>query len=170
MTPRANLDIENAELIMAFRNFSGREGKNNKEGDRNFAVYIPDDVAEQLKEDGWNIKMSNRNSDEYESRPYLNVAVRYKFRPPEIYVGTNPDALHRIGENEVGELDWADIVHVDLSIRPRFYDVNGRTGIKAYLSEMYVIISKSKFAAKYGVVHDVAQSSNTDDEDDEIPF
>ncbi len=42
--------VEDARLI--FRNFAGKEGQYNREGDRNFAVILPDDVAEQMEKDG----------------------------------------------------------------------------------------------------------------------
>lgn len=149
-----NIEIENAELIMPFRNFSGKPSKFNKEGDRNFAVYIPDELAETLIEDGWNIKRTN------DDRAYLNVSVKYAFRPPEVKVGINPRKMKSLSEETIGELDWADIAKVDLSIRPRTYDVNGKQGIKAYLSEMYVIINKSSFAERY----------SANDVDDDMPF
>ena len=46
-----NLVIENARLL--FRNFSGRESKYNRAGQRNFCVYIddPQDV-QKLADDG----------------------------------------------------------------------------------------------------------------------
>ena len=48
------LMIENAKII--FRNFAGKEGMYNAEGDRNFCVLLEDDLAEQLVKDGWNVK------------------------------------------------------------------------------------------------------------------
>ena len=150
-----NIDIENAELIMPFRNFSGKPTKFNPQGGkREFAVYIPEDVAEQLEEDGWTIKMSRPRNEDENPRPYIRVAVNFSFRPPEIMVGTRKDQMVKMTEDTVGELDWADITSCDLSIRPRPYDVNGKQGIKAYLAEMYVIISRSAFADKYACTED----------------
>jgi hypothetical protein len=52
--------LEDVKLI--FRNFAGREGMYNREGDRNFAVELPKDVAEELAANGWNVKLRQRGT------------------------------------------------------------------------------------------------------------
>jgi len=47
--------VEDARII--FRNFSGKEGQYNREGDRNFAVVIPSDIADQIVLAGWNVRI-----------------------------------------------------------------------------------------------------------------
>ena len=54
--PRGILQIDDARII--YRNFSGVGSKFNREGDRNFAIYIDDeDIANELRDRGWNVKI-----------------------------------------------------------------------------------------------------------------
>ena len=147
-----NLTIENARII--FRNFEGRQTQYNREGDRNFCVIIDDpDLSNKLAEDGWNIRISKprENDAEFEDyipRHYLPVAVKFNPIPPKIYKVVKTNKVELTEEN-VGDLDFAEITNIDLVIRPYNWEVNGKTGIKAYCKTMYVSVMEDEFADKY---------------------
>jgi hypothetical protein len=146
MSNIGNLAIEDARLI--FRNFEGKEGKYNRAGDRSFCLVIPDEeTANKLAEDGWNVKgLANNDSDE--ALYYISVAVNYQNIPPEIYIITRR-GKELMTEDMVASLDYADILTADVIVRPYNWEVNGKTGVKAYLKTMYVTIQEDEFAAKY---------------------
>jgi hypothetical protein len=162
--------IEEARLI--FRNFSGAEGKYNREGDRNFNVLIPTDVAEAMEKDGWNIKWLEPREEGDERQARLEVAVSYKGRPPRIVMITHKGKV-TLTESMLSILDWVEIKNADLIIRPYQWDVNGRQGIKAYLQSLFVTIREDALEIKYSDVGDApdsAKGSLTEAYADEAPF
>jgi len=159
---KRNISIENA--IIGFRNFSGKEGQYNPEGRRIFSVFLEEDIAEQLKEDGWNVKLLKPKNPEDPPKYHLPVGVNFNKFPPRIVL-IRANTKSDIDEDTVHILDWAEIEHVDLIIRPYNWDVNGRTGVRAYLKAMYITIVEDEFEAKYRNVPDSAYNTVGNDDD-----
>lgn len=156
-----NVIMEDVRII--FRNFAGREGMYNREGDRNFAVLLDEDVAEAMARDNWNVKMLKAREEGEQEQAYLQVSVNFKGRPPRIVMITSRGRNH-LGEDEVELLDWADIKMVDLIVRPYEWAVNGKTGVKAYLQSIFVTIEEDALELKYAGIDDVqTRGGRTDD-------
>lgn len=143
------INIENARLI--FRNFSGRESKFNRPGDKNFCVVIEDEeLVDQLTADGWNVKIRPPREEGDEALNYLKVNVSYRIRPPKVeMVLTNSNKIVPLNEETVGQLDYADILRADVVISPHEWEQGGRSGVSAYLKAIYITVDEDVFADKY---------------------
>lgn len=158
------ITIENARIM--FRNFTGREGQYNREGDRNFVVLIDDpEIEKQLKKDGWNVKYLKPRDEDDIDQPYLQVSLRYgKSRNPRVGM-INSQGLVDLGEDEVEILDWVDIKKVDMILNPYEWNVRGDSGIKAYLKTLMVTIEEDELELKYSDIPRVQDNEHTDFED-----
>lgn len=143
---RKNLVVEDARI--AFRNFAGKESKFNRAGNRNFCVIFDKETGEDLLEQGWNVRILQPREEGEDPEYCLAVSVSFGKIPPHIYMITGRHKTE-LFEDTVGCLDYAEIVNVDLVIRPYNWEVNGKTGVKAYVQTMYVEIQEDRFAAKY---------------------
>lgn len=145
--PRGILQIDNARIV--YRNFSGRGDKFNREGDRNFSLVIPDEnIADQLVEQGWNVKIKPPREDG--DMPFITLPVKIKFndRGPRVYLQTG-DNLVKLDEESISVLDNVDILNVDLDIRPYDWEVNGKEGRTAYLQSIKVTQEVDRFASRF---------------------
>lgn len=148
-----NISVANARI--GFRNFSGKAGKFNAEGKRNFCVFLDSDVATHLQEDGWNIRWLQPRGEDEAPQAYLQVEVSFRNIPPTVVQITHRGKT-TLGEDTIGSLDWAELANVDLIIRPYNWQVNESHGVKAYLKSMYVTLNEDEFADKYSQLPDAA--------------
>lgn len=142
-----NINIEGAIII--WKNFSGERDKFNP-GKRGFSVVIDDaEMAEELRNEGWNVKNRplQEGADPSEQEWTLPVKLNMnRYTQVWLIVGNHKTLLD---ENTVAQLDVVDFVNCDISIRPYEWEMGGRTGITAYVDSMYVTIRENKFAEKY---------------------
>ena len=152
--PRGILQIDDARII--FRNFSGRADKYNREGDRNFALIIPNqDIADALMNDknefgvAWKVKIKEPREEGDAPFMYLPVNVKFNDRGPKVVL-ISGNKQTPLNEDTVSNLDDIDISCVDMDIRP--YDGESTYGPfrSAYLDKMYVIQEIDRLGRKYG--------------------
>ena len=143
---RGVLMIDDARIV--YRNFSGTGSRYNREGDRNFAVVIPDqEIADALIENGWNVKIKPPREEGDNPFMYMPVKVKFNDRGPNVYLVTGK-RMNRLDEESVSCLDDVDIQSVDMDIRPYDWEVNGRSGRSAYLQSIKVTQRIDRFAAE----------------------
>lgn len=150
--PKETLQIDDARII--WKNFAGKASQYNVEGNRNFSVIIPnEDMAEDLRRRGWNVKERPPRDEEDSPLYYLPVKVKFNDRGPKIYLRSGK-AVNRLNDNTCQILDKLEILSCDLDIRP--YDWVTMEGTKsekrgraAYLLSMEVIQAQDRIEARY---------------------
>lgn len=141
------LEIEDARII--YRNFEGVASKYNREGDRNFAVIIPnDEIKDELIEAGWNVKIKPPRDEDDTPFMFIPIKVKFNSRGPAIYVKSG-DKVTKLTEDTVGMIDEIDIQSVNLDVRPYDWEVNDKTGRTAYLQAIEVIQNIDRFGEAY---------------------
>ena len=163
-----DLIIENAAITN--RNFEGREEKPyNPKGVRNFTVILDNQTAHVLLNDNWNVKFpKGKDPDDPETSGFLPISVSYsnpRYIPKIIQVTYDANGKPKktpLNESTIVNIDSAEIQDINLVIHPRIWEVNGASGVKAFLKTMYFTLVKDPFEDKYG--------SFEPDYEDELPF
>lgn len=139
-----NITVEGTRLI--FRNLRGEADDYNKNGgQRTTGVLIPNEIAEDLKAEGWNIKWLKPRDEQDEPQAFLTVKCKYGRISPTIYICTAKNKT-LLTEETVGLVDISEIRDVDIVIRPYEYEPGC---ISAYIKTMYVNVIEDEFAEKY---------------------
>jgi hypothetical protein len=148
--------FENAQI--GFRNFEGREGLYNKVGERSFVIWLDDARAQELVSLGFNVKFPDPNNspeltdpeNAFERPPYLQVKVNVNNFGPKAYLIAS-DVKTRLDEQTLALIDVSSIDFSDIVINPYEWNVQGKSGVAAYLDAIYVNIQSDAFSSKYGV-------------------
>ena len=128
-----------------FRNFSGRKTDFNKEGKRTITLFLDEETAAQLKDDGWNVKYYVPRQDpmddgEPQPLPILEAELRYDNYPPSVLLEMG-GAERELDEDDLTalNLDKADIVDVDVRLSPySWHNQRGESGVKAYVDKLRI--------------------------------
>lgn len=151
--------LEDVKIMQGnYKNFSGRKNEYNRVGWRTFCIIIDDmEFAEQLKDDGWNVKI--RMPKDEGDQPLYYLQLKLSYNSDESNVNgmrfSNPTVKRISGHNIVdltpetcGQLDDDEVESVDIRIRPSQWSVRGETGYTGYVKELYAVVSES-LADKY---------------------
>lgn len=145
---QATFQVDDAQII--FRNFSGKTSTFNQSGQRQFSVVLTEEVAEQLRNDGWNVKYLDAREEGETPTPFIGVTVSYKIRPPRVVMITSGGRTN-LDESTIEVLDWADIAKADLICNAYEWEVGDKSGIKAYLKTLFVTIEEDALERKYAI-------------------
>ena len=145
--------LENARV--KWKNFSGNPTDINPAGGRrNIGIYLPDEAAIDMKNKGWNVKIEKKNEETDPDVYYIEARINFKTddnsssMDPKVFMVTGRK-INRLTQSMVHELDENRITSIDVTLNPSFWDMRGKSGITAYVDELYATIERSVLGNKY---------------------
>jgi hypothetical protein len=143
-----DVEFEDVAVKWAFSHFDGREDLYNGQGDHNFTIILPDDVAKAMSAEGWNVVTKPGYEEGDPEENLLKVKISYKFEPPKIYLIKGERKI-RAEERDLADIRRDTCEQLDVILTPSRWVHGGNTGITAYAKELYARIKESRFSAKY---------------------
>lgn len=147
-------DVSGSAII--YRNFRGAAGTYNDEGERSFCLLLSDEVAEDMKAEGFNVRYRKPRNEEDVPTPYIPVKINFDSRRPPQINQISSRGITKLDEESVSNLDWAEITSAKISVNKYPWNFGGRSGISAYLKEMLVEIEDDSFLSNYILTNDTA--------------
>lgn len=144
------VSIENTRFIFE-TNFSGDPRRDKFGSDKRYAnIIVPEEIAEELTDEGFNVRHTDPKDDEYEKTYFVRATVNYDSKfPPRIFLvsGDNPPEL--LDVESVGVIDTMYIRNVNV-ILSKYYNAK-MDKWSLYVRTMYVEqeLDDDPFAARY---------------------
>lgn len=154
------------------RNFAGKEKKDqfgkivNSEGRRNFLLMLPEDIAEELKDRGCEVKYSKVTQPNDVAKPYVSVNVSYYLKPVEAYMISN-GITTPLDEAHVHMLDGVDFGNLCLELdfgKVKVHPKNNVEYVPIFAQKVWAEIVPNYIASKYGAMMPGAVNTN------DLPF
>jgi len=143
------------------RNFGGEEKKDrvtgrtvNSPGYRNFLLFVSEEIAEELKDRGCEIKYTKVQGPNDVPMPYVSITVSYFLKPVEACMISN-GVPTQLDENHLQLLNRVDIKNMCLELETGKKKVhnNGVEYIPLFAQKIWVDVVPDYIAEKYGYLN-----------------
>lgn len=143
------------------RNFGGEEKKDrvtgrtvNSPGYRNFLLFVSEEIAEELKDRGCEIKYTKVQGPNDVPMPYVSITVSYFLKPVEACMISN-GVPTQLDENHLQLLNRVDIKNMCLELETGKKKVhnNGIEYIPLFAQKIWVDVVPDYIAEKYGYLN-----------------
>ena len=152
--------IEGAAII--FKNFGGEPTQFNPNGGkRTFALVVPQDIADKLVEEGWNVKHRPPREEGDDDLFYTEIVVNLESTyPPRLHLVTRystRETMLDLDATTISELDKNVLFDVDIVVHPYVHGRANASGatVKGYLKTLYATMEPPMdFGGKYERFYD----------------
>ena len=153
-----NYQLEFLQAQIGLRNFEGREGRFNKDGERSFAIFLTEEQAIELINQGLNVKPPKFDEEGNQlGRSFLKVKVRFDIMPPEIFFSRGEEdengkiIIKILPTSELRTLDNADLEYCDLKVNVREWSKGPNKGKSIYLDSGAFIAKRNRMIERYNI-------------------
>ena len=146
------------------RNFGGEEKKDratgrtvNSPGYRSFLLFVSEEIAEELKDHGCEIKYTKVQNPNDEAVPYVSITVSYFLKPVEACMISN-GVMTPLDGDHIYMLNNVDLKNmcIELEFGKEKVHNNGVKYIPLYAQKIWAEVVPSYFAEKYGYLNQAA--------------
>lgn len=149
------------DVRVMFRNFSGKPGQFNAAGQRNFHILLPQEAAQDLESQGFNVKYLKAREEGEVPQAHLKINVNLTSNIPPKIIVVNSKGRRQLTEDMMDMLDWAEFEKVDL-IFARYQREwpDGRTTVTAYLQTFFGFIREDELELRYNDIPELESAQN----------
>lgn len=149
-----DIELEDIQVLWGWSDFAGRGDQFTEAGKPNFTIVLPEQTAHELAEIGWNVKEREGFEEGDPPRYTLEAKISYKYDPPRIFL-IKGDRKFRADERDLADIRRDTCDRIDVVLTPSPWVQGGRSGITAYVKEMYAQVRQSRFAEQYAGYEEV---------------
>lgn len=146
-------EIADVQIKWPWSHFDGRDPMSG-DGNYNFTIVLDPAQGEDLIKKGWNVKINDPYEEGDESEYTLKIKISYMFTPPKAFL-IKHGRKFRCNERDLADIRRDSLQKMDIIITPHRWVNGNRTGVSAYIKEMYAQINESRFAAEYADYEEV---------------
>lgn len=160
------------------RNFGGEEKKDrvtgrtvNSPGYRNFLLYVTEEIAEELKDRGCEVKYTKVQGPNDEPVPYVSIIVSYFLKPVEAFM-ISRDVTTPLDADHIYTINNVDIRNMCLALefgKEKVHN-NGVKYIPLYAQQIIVEVTPNYIAEKYANIRTPVVTAPGTEETEETPF
>lgn len=150
-------EVELPDVVVKWNwsHFDGREDTFNNEGDHNFTIILPEATAKELLELGWTGLKENAPYEEGDPPEWtMKIKISDRYEMPRIFLIKNDRKL-RADMGDLRDIRRDTCEQLDVIITPSRWINGPRSGVTAYVKEMYAKVKQSRFADQYDDLQEI---------------
>jgi hypothetical protein len=151
-----DIEFEDVKIKWPWTHFDGRDTFGGDQAKYNFTIILPEATAKQLREAGWTSVKENEPYEEGDDPEWtMQCQISDRFEMPKMYLIKN-DRRFRVHDlKDLHDIRRDTCEKLNVILTPSRWVNGSRTGITAYVKEMYAYISQSRFAAEVEEMEEV---------------